>query len=52
MKAHEQEQHSIKYDEYAELSDEQMKTFLTGHLLRRALDGLRPYLADPMKIRR
>jgi hypothetical protein len=27
MKAHVQEQHSIKYDEYAELSDERMKTF-------------------------
>jgi hypothetical protein len=26
MKAHVQEQHSIKYDEYAELSDEQLKT--------------------------
>jgi hypothetical protein len=26
-KAHVQEQHSIKYDEYAKLSDEQMKTF-------------------------
>jgi hypothetical protein len=30
MKAHVQEQHSIKYDEYAELSDEQMKTFFDG----------------------
>jgi hypothetical protein len=30
MKTHEQEQHSIKYDEYAELSDEQMKTFFDG----------------------
>jgi hypothetical protein len=26
MKAHVQEQHSIKHDEYAELSDEQLKT--------------------------
>jgi hypothetical protein len=30
MKAHVQEQHSIKYDEYPELSDEQMKTFFDG----------------------
>jgi hypothetical protein len=30
MKAHVQEQHSIKYDEYAELSDEQMKIFFNG----------------------
>jgi hypothetical protein len=30
MKAHVQEQHSIKYDENAELSDEQMKTFFDG----------------------
>jgi hypothetical protein len=30
MKAHVQEQHSIKYDEYAELSDERMKTFFDG----------------------
>jgi hypothetical protein len=30
MKAHVQEQPYIKYDEYAELSDEQMKTFFDG----------------------
>jgi hypothetical protein len=37
MKAHVQEQHSIKYDEYAELSDEQM-TFFDGSF---ATDGAR-----------
>jgi hypothetical protein len=30
MKAHVEKQHSNKYDEYAELSDEQMKTFFDG----------------------
>jgi hypothetical protein len=43
-----QEQHSIKYDENAKLSDEQIRHFSTGHL-RRALDGLRPYLVDPLR---
>jgi hypothetical protein len=33
MKVHVQEQHSVKYDEYAELSDEQMKTRLWNIML-------------------